>query len=98
MSAQPMALENPTWATDGLTLIADWADEGRRFTADDLHARIGEPCHPNQWGALIKRARSLGYIIEVGSTTATRGAARGRLTRIWAPNPERQAQLFKDAA
>ncbi|WP_394161663.1 hypothetical protein [Galactobacter valiniphilus] len=86
----PMALENPDWAPKGLALIEQWAKGGRRFTADDLHAEIGEPYHPNQWGSLLTRARNLDYIVEDGAKKATRGPARGRLTRIWAPNPQWQ--------
>ena len=84
----PMALDHESWVADWLALIEGWAREGRRFTADDLHEHIGEPGHPNHWGALLTRARNLGYVVEVATRKATRGPARGRLTRIWGPNPD----------
>lgn len=89
MSAQPMALETDpdVWRANVLDLIERFCREGRRFTSDDLH-QVGEPHHPNAWGAAIQRAKKAGHIIPVETRCTGRKSGHGRLVRTWAPNPE----------
>lgn len=91
MTLQPMALENPDWAAEGLALIERMAAEGRRFSTDDLHEVIGEPRHPNQWGRLMRRAATLGYVEADGFMLSRRRSRHGAVIRVWAPNPETYA-------
>lgn len=87
MTTTPMALENPAWAADVLDLIERFCREGRRFTSDDLHV-VGEPTHPNQWGAVIRAAKRRRLIVPVETRSTSRRAGHGRIVRTWAPNPD----------
>lgn len=87
MSAQPMALEDPAWAEKVLAVIETYAAHGRRFTADDLHAVVGEPPHPNHWGTIFHVAKARGWIVRDGYRTSRRPARKHSVLAVWAPNP-----------
>lgn len=84
----PMALEDPAWAEKVLAVIEAYAAHGRRFTADDLHAVVGEPPHPNHWGAAFTAAKTRGLIVRDGYQTSRRPTRNHSVIAVWAPNPE----------
>jgi hypothetical protein len=88
MTAQPMALEvDPdVWHANVAELIEKKCRAREQFTTDDLHV-VGEPHHPNAWGAAIQRAKKAGLIIPVETRCTGRKSGHGRLVRTWAPNP-----------
>jgi hypothetical protein len=79
-----------TWAVDADRTIAQLAEAGDPFSADDLIAAIGppDPTHApnarnNAVGAAFSRARMGGLITVVGHAKSTTPTRKGGLIRVW---------------
>lgn len=54
-----------------------------RTWSDQVH-KLGEPRHPNAWGALFNTAHKQGLIVPTGRYEAsTHSRAHGRMIRLW---------------
>jgi hypothetical protein len=77
------------WRTGALRVMEDLAAMRDTFCADDwrdecLRRGVGEPPHPNAWGALAQQALNTHVIRRTGETTASRRKlARGRALPVW---------------
>lgn len=66
--------------------IAQLADSGRTFCADDVRELAGDPpqdTSPNVVGAIVNAAARSGLIVLVGYTHSARVVGHGNLVRCW---------------
>ena len=56
------------WREDALDAIAALALSGRRFTAEDVRHRVGDPPHPNAMGAALLTMSKRKVIVRTGTT------------------------------
>lgn len=78
---------NPDWEQRGMDFIIKlprgWTGTGQkiRILATPV---IGEPTHPNAWGALISRAKRLGILVPTGKQEQAKiRASHGRKNDIY---------------
>lgn len=71
------------WKSCAMTSIRYRAEIGAPFTADDIRREVGEPRHPNHWGALFRSCRIEGLIAPEGVTQSTTKSRNGGLLRVW---------------
>lgn len=76
--------DNGEWRAAVDAELERLAHTGVRFTAEDVLEVTGRPARANATGARFMAAARRGLIAQVGTTTATRGPAHGRLLRVWA--------------
>lgn len=86
--AQALANEPDDWPERVAGLLQHMASTLPRFTCDDLRrhaerAGIGEPHHPNCWGAAFSRAAKTGVIERVGFQKNTLPSAHARMVAVW---------------
>ncbi len=62
------AAHNPGWMARALEIVRDALQPGAEVMGEDLRALpgIGEPDHPNAWGALVRTALGRGLLEETG--------------------------------
>lgn len=59
--------DHDVWRANAMDALEQLAASGCEFTADDVrHAGVGEPPHPNYWGALFLAAQTQKVIRKVG--------------------------------
>lgn len=74
---------------DAIAVIIDQvAALGDPFTNDDVRAAaqldgLGEPTHPNAWGAATSAASKRGDIKPCGYTTSKQPSRHGAVVRLW---------------
>jgi hypothetical protein len=80
-----MVLADLDWESDAREALECVAREGLPFTAYDLteKAKLRNPGHPNQWGALFKQAAVDGVIRRVGFVESRRPGRKHGLCRLW---------------
>lgn len=67
--------------TDG---IISWlARNGAEFTAEDVRPWVGEPPHPNAWGARFAAAVKAGVITHLCYRKAKRASAHARVLAVY---------------
>ncbi len=71
------------WADAAASAIADLADRGVEFDAEDLRRAVGDPPASGAIGASFLRASRAGLIECLGMHKSTRLAAHGRWVRVW---------------
>lgn len=76
------------WKAGVARVIATLGGRGEPFTNDDVRAEadqrlLGEPTHPNAWGAAMSSARKRGLIKSVGYTASTQISRHGAIVRQW---------------
>ena len=76
------------WKAGIARVIALLARQAETFTNDDVRAQalersLGEPTHPNAWGAAMSTARKRGVIQAVGYTASTQVSRHGAIVRQW---------------
>jgi len=81
------AHQTDEWKDAVMGIIERLADAGT-FTNDDVRGvavaqMIGEPEHPNAWGAMVSAAQTAGTIETCGYTTSTQASRHGSVMRIW---------------
>jgi len=74
-------------------LERDWVDsaydlvwglrQGSEFATDDLHDSLPRPQHPNWWGVLLAKCRTVGIVEPIGYRPSLRPEANGRVIRVW---------------
>ena len=65
-------------------VIARLAATGEKFTADNVRAAgVGEPHHPNAWGARFTAARRKGLVERIGFDESARPAGHARAVAVW---------------
>lgn len=77
-----LSLLDRDWITENVPLVVSRM-RGRDFTADDLHAVLGEPPEPNWYGILCAKMRNSGLIVGVGYRPSTRPERNGGVLRVW---------------
>lgn len=72
------------WRESAMRALADLAATGAAFQATDItRMGVGEPAHPNHWGALLRAASQVGLIEPVGYAPSNRPTAQGSTVRTW---------------
>ena len=71
------------WHRTALEAISDLAKNGKKFTVDDVMARIERPEHHNSIGAVMLKAHRSGLIHKVGDTKSRRPEARARVIPVY---------------
>lgn len=76
------------WKAGVAGVIATLARRSEPFTGDDVRAEalarlLGQPSHPNAWGAAMSAARKRGLIEAVGYTASTQVSRHGAIVRQW---------------
>lgn len=72
------------WRMEAMHHIEFLASTGREFTADNVRQAVGEPDHPNRWGAVFLAARRAGLIEPTGTIVPSTTASRhGAIVRVW---------------
>lgn len=72
------------WRELAVAVIAQYAEHGLPFTADDVRLHLEEPPHsPNAWGAAFATARARGIIRRTGYTTSERISRRHSAQAVW---------------
>jgi hypothetical protein len=76
---------DPTWAADCDKAIAEMAARGVVFQAADLIAEklVGEPPHPNCWGARFGKAARLGIIRHAYYGKSSRATVHRSICHHW---------------
>lgn len=91
----PMPLEDLSWSSDGLALIARLAESETVFDAYSLERDHGlrPPPHPNQWGGLFQAAYKAHIATPIGFKQSERPGRAGGVCRVWRglPNNTRKA-------
>jgi predicted HD phosphohydrolase len=71
------------WRDSCDAVIRTMAQSGLPFTAEDVRDWVGEPHHPNAWGARFLDARRSGIVDRIGYRTARRPEAHARVVAIY---------------
>ena len=76
------------WKAGVARVIAMLARRAEPFTGDDVRAQalersLGQPSHPNAWGAAMSTASKRGVIQAVGYTASTQVSRHGAIVRQW---------------
>tara|TARA_S200002703_G_scaffold158798_1_gene170155 strand:+ start:10222 stop:10536 length:315 start_codon:yes stop_codon:yes gene_type:complete len=85
---QVMDNQAAEWRADVAKVIGSLAASGREFTNDDVRelanlTGVGQPTHPNAWGASISAARKRNEIELVGYRTSTQTSRHAGVNRVW---------------
>lgn len=87
------ARDNTDWWQAGLATVQKLAKTGKPFDAYDVAQVIGEPYHPNHWGALFQAAKKHGLIEPHDFHQSTRPSRSGGVCRRWiGPRPAQTAE------
>lgn len=82
--AQVDANSMPEWKAECDAAIERLARTGRVFQAHDLTLEgIGDPHHPNAWGARLSAAAKRGVIVSAGTGQSTRPTTAKSLVHLW---------------
>ena len=72
--------EPEAWRVAAMIVISELTAACAQFTSDDVHAavtaRIGEPHHPNVWGALTRKAVNAGVMKRTGRIVPSTRSSR----------------------
>ena len=79
----PLALEDLSWHSDALDMLAAWAASGLSFTAEDLRRSMRPAPFPNDWGNVFQCARRAGLITTVGFKESEQPSRKGGVIRVW---------------
>ena len=76
------------WKADVAVIIEQLARRPNGFTGDDVRelastAGIGEPTHPNAWGAAMSAAAKRGLIQAVGYERSAMPSRHAAVVRVW---------------
>ena len=76
------------WKAGVARVIAMLARRAEPFTGDDVRAQalersLGQPSHPNAWGAAMSTASKRGVIQAVGYAASTQVSRHGAIVRQW---------------
>ena len=72
------------WEAGALKAVKALASTGRSFTAADLtDMGVADPDHPNRWGSLFAKAKTLGLIRKVGYEPSRRPGRDKGVCAVW---------------
>lgn len=79
---------NEHWKQQASLVLARLMNERLEVTTDDLRtavdrAGIGQPAHPNCWGAVFSSAARRGEIERIGYRTSHLPSAHARVVAVW---------------
>lgn len=83
--------DRDAWTADALDAVAMLAQAGAVFTAEDVADFVTDPPHPNQWGALMRRAWLDGLIRPVGYVRSRKTSRHAGVIRLWTGRAEEVA-------
>lgn len=87
---QKVARNNQEWMEEAVRMaeyyIGHWRGEGQ-FDGDDIRSyvttNLGNPFHPNAWGALINTLVKKGLIVRCGYRKSERPSAHARIIQVY---------------
>lgn len=71
------------WKSHADAIIGWLARNGAEFTAEDVRPWVGEPPHPNAWGARFAAAVKAGVIRHLCYRKAKRASAHARVLAVY---------------
>lgn len=72
------------WSASARQAIGYLAQDGKPFSADDVHALgVPDPDSPARWGAAFSAARKAGLIVPDGYVPSQRAGRNGSVIRQW---------------
>ena len=83
-----VASHNEEWAEQAIDLIKSFARSSSTFTVQDVRTCqlaewLGQPKHPNAWGAAFSVAAKQGLIVRVGYVKNGLASAHSRVVAQW---------------